>query len=252
MGFETAICFFSFFHFLIWTLSLWDLKPGKPFWLIRIGTIWTLSLWDLKRKDFIAESRGLVFELCPYGIWNNLQQWQTSMLQKIWTLSLWDLKLFHLLRVCILIVNLNFVPMGFETFLILWKIAPNFNLNFVPMGFETFHLETVSRVASVFELCPYGIWNSQYESRTFKQTAFELCPYGIWNLLLEKRTMWGLNIWTLSLWDLKLYPCITQSVRFAYLNFVPMGFETNSSEWRKVRAIHLNFVPMGFETFIAF
>ena len=82
----------------------------------------------------------MIFELCPYGIWN-----ETIFNEKY------------------VGQNLNFVPMGFET-LTLWSMCKRItNLNFVPMGFETSHSEQLHTQNKLFELCPYGIWNNFFK-----------------------------------------------------------------------------------------
>ena len=55
-----------------------------------------------------------MFELCPYGIWNALQEEQKKESS-----------------------GLNFVPMGFETSGYCVSLGFCEGLNFVPMGFET-------------------------------------------------------------------------------------------------------------------
>ena len=79
----------------------------------------------------------IIFELCPYGIWNTI-----------------------LYVICNTEIDLNFVPMGFET-----SLGHIFKSLF-----------------KSFELCPYGIWNDKYEAHKLADiNVFELCPYGIWN-----------------------------------------------------------------------
>ncbi len=124
----------------------------------------------------------LLFELCPYGIWNSITSVGSSCAILIWTLSLWDLKL----------------PLWIS-----WLISFS-HLNFVPMGFETQYRRNKSSIPfTVFELCPYGIWNVlpwwwigrfqkiwtlslwdlklPIQGSVILAKRFELCPYGIWN-----------------------------------------------------------------------
>ena len=58
--------------FIIWTISLWDLKRkwGQDFTMK--GDIWTISLWDLKHMRYETTTLSRVFELFPYGIWNSV------------------------------------------------------------------------------------------------------------------------------------------------------------------------------------
>ena len=60
---------------VIWTISLWDLKPQIWPHLKRCGKIWTISLWDLKQ----------------------LFKFAMTFVSMIWTISLWDLKLYGFL-----------------------------------------------------------------------------------------------------------------------------------------------------------
>ena len=70
MGFETIIQGHCSSCSLIWTISLWDLKP-----------------FDLTQLLGVA-----VFELFPYGIWNSEHNIAINEVKEIWTISLWDLK----------------------------------------------------------------------------------------------------------------------------------------------------------------
>ena len=47
------------------------------------------------------------------------------------------------------LINLNFVPMGFETIKAKPKRSPLGHLNFVPMGFETGKIETDSNTEKI-------------------------------------------------------------------------------------------------------
>ena len=116
MGFETLVLgIIHAYGYIIWTISLWDLKPNMkaviglqgsiwtislwdlkhPCTRIRINRnrlIWTISLWDLKQFEACVISITSLFELFPYGIWNFQYvsiRWYTNC---IWTISLWDLK----------------------------------------------------------------------------------------------------------------------------------------------------------------
>ena len=178
--------------------------------------MWTCSFW------------WATFELCPYGIWNNF----------FWTTSFG------------IVANLNFVPMGFETtFNKRGILVKNPYLNFVPMGFETCFPEpplpneaiwTLSlwdlklaslssgslSVTTIWTLSLWDLKPSKSFERYVSFAIFELCPYGIWNLqnLLRDTSL------------------------LQYLNFVPMGFETDAPFMRYGEPKYLNFVPMGFET----
>ena len=77
--------------------------------------IWTLSLWDLKQICVSSCNTSIIFELCPYGIWNSHYLYFGCKFYIIWTLSLWDLKPQKRQRISMLWTHLNFVPMGFET-----------------------------------------------------------------------------------------------------------------------------------------
>ena len=104
--------------------------------------IWTLSLWDLKRlyaKYKVCQRR---FELCPYGIWNDVDAY--GILQKL--------------------NHLNFVPMGFETrFFLNYKLIVS-HLNFVPMGFETVPLNLLLSFCFIWTL---SLWD-------LKRQAFKM------------------------------------------------------------------------------
>ena len=65
----------------------------------------------------------------------NIEDLKNSFL--IWTLSLWDLKQVQHPIKFLELLDLNFVPMGFETFDTFKKYIKKSYLNFVPMGFET-------------------------------------------------------------------------------------------------------------------
>ena len=101
----------------IWTISLWDLKPLNAPKPPPTASIWTISLWDLKRTVVTSIGDMLLFELFPYGIWNHS-----------WLLGADT-------RSC----NLNYFPMGFETWIFygysffyaiwtisLWDLKPNY------------------------------------------------------------------------------------------------------------------------------
>ena len=78
--------------------------------------IWTLSLWDLKLNHTVAREREKrSFELYPYGIWNDINLHEDDTQEE--------------------------------------------HLNFIPMGFETFVSLEDSSLYCTFELYPYGIWN---------------------------------------------------------------------------------------------
>ena len=150
-------------RYIIWTLSLWDLKPFIRFYLQLLAYIWTLSLWDLKQfllttsyftfwiwtlslwdlkltKNAQCKTAWDKFELYPYGIWNEMHSlflmfqylylnfipmgFETSSIGRFWRDK----------------ANLNFIPMGFETSSTAISISNGFHLNFIPMGFETLFL----------------------------------------------------------------------------------------------------------------
>ena len=138
MGFETS----SISHY---KASLYDLNfvpmGFETPWMYHIHSYLVLfelcpyGIWNIEevKEEEIEE---VLFELCPYGIWNN-----------------------HHYLLIFLVIHLNFVPMGFET-----------------------NKDTKIRPTEVsFELCPYGIWNFGGIIAFIQLLIFELCPYGIWN-----------------------------------------------------------------------
>ena len=121
----------------------------------------------------------------------------------IWTLSLWDLKQTIKHFISHIFNHLNFVPMGFET-IYYWRFCLWYcYLNFVPMGFET--------IGTIFKGTSEEIW-------TLSLWDLKRC----WNIQIIKNR----RIWTLSLWDLKHLLITIRRKIYIYLNFVPMGFET--------------------------
>ena len=96
MGFETFYQLSDGRANFIWTLSLWDLKQT----VVSLNDLFCLYLNFVPMGFetpplFFWKPHHCLFELCPYGIWNN------------WLIKFWTLPLKHL----------NFVPMGFETLL---------------------------------------------------------------------------------------------------------------------------------------
>ena len=122
----------------------------------------------------------------------------------IWTLSLWDLKQDWFWLHQHFKIDLNFVPMGFETGWYRKNRRERTYLNFVPMGFETLMLKLWLNWKFHLNFVPMGFETPWKFLLHYLFQPFELCPYGIWN-----------------------YPhCFYHLQVDLYLNFVPMGFET--------------------------
>ena len=118
MGFETIDDIESVSNNIIWTLSLWDLKLEKN---TNNYKQYYLNFVPMGFETNCSNINIIVriwFELCPYGIWNSVSLKVACAEEVIWTLSLWDLKLrsgnINKGRT----LDLNFVPMGFETSLL--------------------------------------------------------------------------------------------------------------------------------------
>ena len=94
--------------------GIWNLQSGHL--IGRLFLIWTLSLWDLKLEKSELVYTKLLFELCPYGIWNcvYVSCYFGSRTFELCPYGIWNVPvvLFDLA-----LVYLNFVPMGFETWI---------------------------------------------------------------------------------------------------------------------------------------
>ena len=114
----------------------------------------------------------ILFELCPYGIWNQVFLSSGLLLSFIWTLSLWDLKRTN------------------KSFNIIWTHIWTLSLWDLKLLYKVSCFQYVT-----FELCPYGIWNLVRVRGVDLFNRFELCPYGIWNYhyLRQVTTPWNLN-----------------------------------------------------------
>ena len=153
--------------------------------------------------------RKKTFELFPYGIWNRSWTWSTICTD-----------LFELF------------PYG------IWNYH---------------HTEPTTEFLRVFELFPYGIWNIEKVSKMFQRFEdLNYFPMGFETSLIlqmnqvEKMiwtiSLWDLKpilfwdfhdmpyIWTISLWDLKLYMEVGRMLGLSYLNYFPMGFETDNTK----------------------
>ena len=124
------------------------------------------------------------------------------------------------------------------------------HLNYFPMGFETHHMQVRTQQTMIWTI---SLWDLKLQMHILKlrKKRFELFPYGIWNIKTWKK----------------------QNPRI-YLNYFPMGFETDASfrkraERRRFELFpygiwnykyrgdniyfkNLNYFPMGFETFKLF
>ena len=130
----------------------------------------------------LISSRTFAFELCPYGIWNS-----------------------DTIRYRDAYVDLNFVPMGFETVLVVTILYKERYFNFVPMGFETRHVLKCQKTTLILTLSLWDLKPTSLFEYSFLDTDFNFVPMGFETFL----------------WNLCLY------IHFQYFNFVPMGFETS-------------------------
>ena len=158
MGFETLLTSEEFHPLNIWTLSLWDLKLFMGDKLYIPTCIWTLSLWDLKPAwRYNASSILTNLNFVPMGFETSYSS-PLAYFIFIWTLSLWDLKLSmwitHLKP-----QTFELCPYGIWNSSSKTPVSTFLDLNFVPMGFETLFVRLVLHLKFLFELCPYGIWN---------------------------------------------------------------------------------------------
>ena len=68
--------------------------------------------------------------------------------------------------------------MGFETVLGVTALKNFTDLNFVPMGFETYGVYAGRSCDGQFELCPYGIWNALENSVASEHNDLNFVPMG--------------------------------------------------------------------------
>ena len=67
-NFSFVIFFMFSSKFELCPYGIWNFK--SPLVTVKSCIIWTLSLWDLKPQEIKAMLKKHIFELCPYGIWN--------------------------------------------------------------------------------------------------------------------------------------------------------------------------------------